>query len=458
MSQVKVEEEIQSAQNDGAAPTAPGIPEPEIKPEDVITPTIISAILDGYNHPELSLVDFQAKQGTMAGDNYMSIMYSLNINLKNATSGDSQALPVMLKVLPRNEFRLKMIRDANIFVRDVNMYKMVLPSMEEFQKKAGFEADEIIRPWPTCYACKTDGENDFLAMEDLKTQGFKMANRKEGLDFDHSKLFVTTLAKFHAISFAMFMGEFDAILEKYPWLEESMYNEDKIPDTFKLFIEGTFTQHANMLKEVGEEKAGTLVGKICNADYYKHLFSLVGGKVPFAVIGHGDCWTNNLMFRYDPETNKPVEIKFVDYQVSRVSSRAVDIHYFLYTSPQVNVLNEKEDEILKVYFDEFTKFVRKLGVDTDAHGLTKEDFDQEIDKFRFSGVISGLMLASIMSAESADVPDMESLKEEDFTVNNGEDAMKNLFLNMLKERAMEKIKNIANRHLPRCAEMKQYLQ
>ncbi|CAL8099548.1 unnamed protein product [Orchesella dallaii] len=457
MSEVKVEEEIQSVQNETASPPAPGIPEPEIKPEDVITPNILSAIMDGYNRPELNLVDFQAKQGTIAGDNYMSIMYSLNINLENETSGDSKLLPIMLKVLPRNEFRLKMIRDANIFVRDVNMYKMVLPAMEKFQREVGLEEEDIIKPWPKCYACETDGENDFLAMEDLKADGFKMANRKEGLDLDHCKLFITTLAKFHAISFAMFQGDYDAILEKYPWLLESMYNEEKIPDPFKHFIQATFSQHANMLKDMGEEEASSFVGKIYNDDYFKNLFALIGAKVPLAVIGHGDCWTNNLMFRYDPDTNKPVEIKFVDYQVARACSRAVDIHYFLYTSPQTNVLNEKEEDILQVYFDEFTKFVKKLGVDLETQELTRENFNTEIEKFRYTGVISGLMLATMMSADSSDVPDMESVKEEDFTGNGGEEAMTNFITCMLKERAMGKIKNIASRHLPRCAEMKQYL-
>lgn len=145
----------------------------------------------------------------------------------------------------------------------------------------------------------------------------------------------------------------------------------------------------------------------------------------------------------------------MDFQVSRVASFAVDILYFLYSSPQTLVLNDRESELTQVYFNEFTEFSKKLGVDTQGqYELTKENFDKEIERVRFYGVVSGFMLALFTSADAEDVPEMESIKEED--LQNTEDG-KNFFLNMMKDKAIVKIRNLASVHLPKCKEMQKYL-
>lgn len=133
----------------------------------------------------------------------------------------------------------------------------------------------------------------------------------------------------------------------------------------------------------------------------------------------------------------------------------MDIHYFLYSSPQMNVLNEKENELTQIYFDEFTRSVKRLGVDVDGQELTKENFEQEIDSIRYYGVVTGFMLALVTSAESADVPEMENITEEQMNDPNG--TGKNFLLNMMKEKAMEKVKNLARVHLPKCQQMQKYL-
>ena len=36
-------------------------------------------------------------------------------------------------------------------------------------------------------------------------------------------------------------------------------------------------------------------------------------------ICHGDPWFNNMMFRYIPETNKPSDVVFIDFQLGKHS-------------------------------------------------------------------------------------------------------------------------------------------
>lgn len=268
----------------------PPPPPPEPKIEEIVTPDILDAIIKNNNRPDLEFVDFDAKAATKAGDNYMSLIYSVTINFKTKT-GEKEVLPVILKVLPRNEIRIKMITDANIFVRDVNMYDKVLPALERFQREVvGLSKDEIYTPWPKCFACKTDGKNDYIAMEDLKVQGFRMANRKVGLDFDHCEVVMKAMARFHALSYGLYQGDFDKIVQDYPYLEEFAFSEEKQPEIFKEMFKNAFDQMAEMLRGTGEERGADLVSKIFDDSYMGRMHQLVGAKVRWAVINHGDCW------------------------------------------------------------------------------------------------------------------------------------------------------------------------
>lgn len=158
-----------------------------------------------------------------------------------------------------------------------------------------------------------------------------------------------------------------------------------------------------------------------------------------------------MLFRYN-EDNKPIEVKFVDYQISRAASRTLDMHYFLFSSPQLGVLNQRSQELLDIYYEEFTKFAKKLGVDIEEHHLTKENFNKEFEAHRYFGVVMGMMLAMFTTADSADVPEMESMTEDDWTSSES-----NFILGMVKDKALVRIKDIANNHLPKCAEMQEHL-
>lgn len=288
MSDVKVESEVEP----GNAPPTQTISTSEVKIEEIVTPEVLSAILKNYDEEgNWELVDWEGELGTVAGDNYISLIYAVKITLKKkvACGEDTQVLPVMLKVLPRNEMRVKHINEANVFVKDVSMYDKIIPAIEQFQRKTLSE-QEVCTPWPKCYASKVDGKDDFLAMEDLKAQGFKMASRKVGLDFEHCKLVLQTMAKYHALSFTMFNGDRNKMLEKYDWLEDFKFRKDKLPEMWKDMIRHTYAQQAVKLREVGDTLGAHLLEQIYSDDYFDQLQELIGGKTRWAVIGHGDCW------------------------------------------------------------------------------------------------------------------------------------------------------------------------
>ena len=65
-------------------------------------------------------------------------------------------------------------------------------------------------------------------MEDVRHIGFQMADKKSGLDFDHTKLVLIELAKIHALSWGYKKRHScSSLLLKYPYLVDTCFSKDR---------------------------------------------------------------------------------------------------------------------------------------------------------------------------------------------------------------------------------------
>jgi len=80
----------------------------------------------------------------------------------------------------------------------------------------------------------------------------------------------------------------------------------------------------------------------------------------FNALNHGDCWTNNIMFRYEGESPEPAETYFVDLQLPRVTSVAYDLMYFLLGSTKFEIQLSQFDYFIKYYHDQLVEHLRLL--------------------------------------------------------------------------------------------------
>ena len=117
------------------------------------------------------------------------------------------------------------------------------------------------------------------------------------------------------------------------------------------------------------------------------------------------------MYKHD-ENGKPIEMKLVDWQITRLGHPGTDIAHFLFTSTNPQTLRNHLDELVNHYYDVLSSAMNKLGLGNyDRHLFLLE----VKDRFRF-GFFTALfvMFATLDSSTAKAMKDknVESKLEE----------------------------------------------
>lgn len=118
---------------------------------------------------------------------------------------------------------------------------------------------------------------------------------------------------------------------------------------------------------------------------------------------------NNFLFKY--ENGKPVDVLFVDYQMSYYSSPGLDLNYFINTSPHNDVRENHIDELLHTYYGSFASALDALAVKKIP---TIDDVRREIKRCEYYGLMAafGILPIVVLDAASSESSNVESLIDE----------------------------------------------
>lgn len=144
----------------------------------------------------------------------------------------------------------------------------------------------------------------YLMFEELSPLRLTKVNRKTGLDVNHLKVVMKSLAKLHAASAVLPSGTF------------TNHRQPNISEYFKVFhplfvncVKSLADKLSSEKFEGAEKLAIKLNGFERNMiDKSSEAFMLQADD--FGVLCHGDLWLNNLLFEYDDEA-MPRDVRMV---------------------------------------------------------------------------------------------------------------------------------------------------
>lgn len=261
----------------------------------------LTIIADGLKsngfQPGYSIEIKNPGEGALADMVRISVTGAQTIDGKTCNSVTS----LILKTLPDSSADQQAQFSAiSTFEREVLMYTKVLPAFMDFQKYKEIPYELGFYNTPYCYAAVCDPAKNLyvIVLEDLVERGYKMWDKLKPVDYDHMKLGLTRLARFHAISMAMNEQNPD-IFQDLCKLEDNFYKGMMTePEKFTPIINFSITHAIESLNNQEEFKIDKII------ELQKNIVQNFGNWIgpqnasSFKVINHGDCWINNTMYAY----------------------------------------------------------------------------------------------------------------------------------------------------------------
>ena len=165
------------------------------------------------------------------------------------------------------------------------------------------------KPWTArCLYYHYGSSASALVIDDLKEQGFSLADRIVGFDMQHCILVMKAIAQQHAASAVLHL---------------------KDPEIFKPFSESFFSERQRAsLEVILQNNMRSLAKEVEKWPNFKDRFASkihrVAEKVvdfmikflernddDFNVFIHGDLWRNNIMFRYSDDTDEVMDVRYI---------------------------------------------------------------------------------------------------------------------------------------------------
>ncbi|CAG9838936.1 unnamed protein product [Diabrotica balteata] len=348
------------------------------------------AVSEGFTDPEITA------SGQMDnGEGFTGNVIFISITDKQRTKG----LDIVVKQSNLNQNVRDAIPVHTLYKNESYFYNRIWPELSKLQNTL-----PNIDPFnniPKCFATDVHKDKECLIMENLMTQQFKTIEKNVSFSDAELKYILTKYGKFHGLSFgykAKYPNNFNEFCETLTpyW---------KIQGDAKLFIYcfedavKKCEKYLSLNKDIKTKESLEKLTKNC-VELYKNSVTYTGN---YGVITHGDCWSNNMMFKYD-KNGKIEDMKFIDFQASSKASVVQDLAYFLYSGCDKQVLDNL-DKYLMIYHKSLVETC--LALDCKEY-ISFEELKKEWKEYCYFGFMMALIVFGVKCA----IP--EDIKKADF--------------------------------------------
>ena len=240
---------------------------------------------------------FSIKNFTKKGDNFISIVTSVLAHYKSSGGQECEAVYVV-KLNPLEIVEVFAAQVNAFFFKEIHFYKQMVPllnSLLDSKCVGSLAVPKYLHSVPT-------QNEQVIYFEDLRQSGYQMVDCQKGFDVNHLKLVLKELAKLHASSYSLLSSvrcrNSDPVVE-FPCLQ---HHSKLMAESGSVFngTESTIirlTLTIEVLKSMSGYYAA-IDDLHCLIDEVKCSGLPKPGVPPLCeVISHGDCWSNNFLFK-----------------------------------------------------------------------------------------------------------------------------------------------------------------
>ncbi|XP_043259133.1 uncharacterized protein LOC122401206 [Colletes gigas] len=278
------------------------------------------------------------------------------------------------------------LQEYGSFRKEVALYTTVFPEV--------LHGPEF-RCIPECFLGL---ENDVIVLEDMANSGYEMTDKFKPFDFEHCKILMKTLAKFHAKSFIFeevyqknLHDEFSHCMQETLW----PLKDGRAKSMFDAAVKGIVSM-IDAIPELNEDQKKEFRTKMIDLST-GHAGKLLPSSKHKNVLCHGDLWANNILFKYDNE-DKPVECCLIDFQLARYNPPVHDILCFLQFTTTRKLREEHSQELFEVYHNSMADALKEANLDI-ATIFPWNEFIESIEDLRLMCIVHGVLNIPIMLLE-----------------------------------------------------------
>lgn len=181
----------------------------------------------------------------------------------------------------------------NFFEKEIYFYGEVWPYLRKYYKNVS-EKELTLVPK---YLGTSNEERKRIILENIRPQGYELYDKRKPFDDDHLRIIFKTYGLYHGISMALRTQDYD----EYNRLVGNYSNIH-----LYLYVDSTYGRNfVQRIKEIQtffdpvEDAAVLEKLRFYEESGLQMLYKCVTENLPHEVILHGDCWSNNFMFKYD---------------------------------------------------------------------------------------------------------------------------------------------------------------
>ncbi|XP_063363838.1 uncharacterized protein LOC134652606 [Cydia amplana] len=337
-------------------------------------------------------IEYVIQYGCEDVDTFFSNTYLVDI------SGKRNGSKIKKKILIKCHLDLNQRANfRELYKRGHVFYNTIVPKLLEIQRT--FKVIEGLKiKFPNCIYSSEEYNKEVMVLSQMQDT-YNIHNRFLSISIDQAKLTLKNMAKLHALSFVWetyYSEEFDEIKTI---LSKNVQYSDlvKLPNSMKYCYD---TSVNVVLNSSYKEKLTALDG---------HLLAILKTPPPlqYSTICHGDCWINNIIFKN--KATRPVEVMFVDYQLSRYASPVSDISYFLYMSTERELLSQHYETLINVYYGTLAGVLRECNLKIEQV-YPETIFRQHLTEYSVLGLIEALVSMKIITADNDDAMKMTEMR------------------------------------------------